>query len=376
MKAIIAYFIHVFSTSFKGLYSLNFSSIIVFSIFITSCHSQNQSKSNRMDTNPALTTQSEGESKMSFVKEIYCGLVDHNGTLWLGSNGNGLYSYDGKSFSHYTKQDGLSHHTIISIMEDRDGTLWLGTPDGLCTFDRRTFTHIPIPFSDTSSTWLDKVYPTINPNAVHALAQDRKGDIWIGTCGAGAYRYDGNKFVSYLSIHGHKQEDNLYHNWISSITEDENGNIWFSSMTRGGASVFNGEDFTHFMPEDGLFTDMVRTIYKDRSGMIWLGYKATHDGGLTRYDGKSFTNFDKNDGLCNHSIRTMLEDTHGHMWFGGDLNYLCVFDGNEFLEFKSDTGQRFDGILTILEDSKGQIWFGGKNGLWKFDGKRVTSMTK
>lgn len=307
---------------------------------------------------------------------FYSGYLDSEGVLWFGSNGGGLYRYDGTSFTQYVDKEGLAKNQVLSIIEDKANSLWFGTANGLLKYDRKTFTHVPIPFSDTSGVWLDKVYPIINPNTVHSLAEDRNGDIWIGTGGAGAYRYDGEEFTSFQAEMGRKQEDSLYHNWITSIIEDDIGNIWFSSMTRGGASRFDGKKFELFMPKDGLFTDMVRTIFQDSQGAIWFGYKATNDGGLTRFDGTSFVNYSKKDSLCNHSVRTMFEDKNGNLWLGGDLNNICIYDGENFVEFTSETGEKFEGILFIISDAKENIWFGGKYGLWKYDGKTVSDMTK
>lgn len=345
--------------------------ILMLALCLTSCNSQSQTASS-VNKPTAPTVENK---EITFDTGIYCGFLDSEGILWFGSNGGGVYRYDGASFSQFTEEDGLCDNQVLAIIEDKEGTLWFGTDNWLCRYDREIFTHVPIPFSDTSSVWLDKVYPIINPNAVHALALDKQGNIWIGTGGAGAYRYDGATFTSFLAETGRKQEDSLYHNWITSIIEDDKGHIWFSSMTRGGATRFDGENFTQFMPKDGLFTDMVRTIFQDKSGTIWFGYKATHDGGLTQYDGKSFVNFSQKEGLCNHSIRVMYEDKKENLWLGGDLNNLCVYDGETFTEFKSINGKTFDGIFAIVEDAAGNIWLGGRYGLWKFDGETVTDMT-
>ncbi|NOQ71781.1 MAG: hypothetical protein GQ574_07265 [Crocinitomix sp.] len=349
-------------------------------LVVISCNDLNQPKSNvDITVSPAVEQLTIIESKVIIPQYGFnSGLLASNGDLWFGSNGGGLYRYDPTSagFTHYTQENGLNSNIVLSMIEDKNSDLWFGTADGLLRYDGKSFTHIPIPYSDTSSIWLDKVYPIINPNAVHSLLEDKKGNIWIGTGGAGAYRYDGNKFTSFLTEIGHKQEDSLNHNWITSIVEDANGHIWFSSMTRGGANRFDGENFTQFMPEDGLFTDMVRTIFKDKEGIIWFGYKATHDGGFTRYDGKYFVNFNKTDGLCNHSVRVIYEDKDENLWLGGDLNPLCIYDGENFNKFSSEDDKNFNGILTILEDAEGNIWFGGKNGLWQFDGETVTNMTK
>lgn len=346
-------------------------------IFISSCNGQSQTKSSVSDSNIPSSKQlkMKKNNDINFEKGVSCGFLDSEGVLWFG-NGDGAYSFDGMSFADFSEVDGLYNNQVHSIIEDKEGNLWFGTANGLCRYDRKTFTHIPIPFSDTSSIWLDKVYPRLNPNAVHSLAQDKKGNIWIGTGGGGAYRYDGKNFTSFLSDIGRKQEDSLYHNWIPSIAEDAEENIWFGSMTHGGASRFDGKTFTQFMPSDGLSDDMIRTIYLDRSDNLWFGFNGNRESGLTRYNGKSFSSFYKEDGLCNTNIRGIYEDKNGNLWLGSGRGSLCIFDGKTFTEFTTKEGRRFDGILFVIEDAKDNIWFGGKNGLWKFDGIVVTDMTR
>ena len=124
------------------------------------------------------------------------------------------------------------------------GSLWLGTSDGLCEYDGESFRHIPIPFQDTASSWLDQVYPIINPNAVHAIIQDKTGDFWLGTGGGGGYRFDGENFFPLLRETGRRYEDSLYHNWIPDIAEDHEGNIWFASMSYGGLIRYDGKQFS------------------------------------------------------------------------------------------------------------------------------------
>jgi len=76
-------------------------------------------------------------------------LKDKNGNLWLGHNsGNvknggdgGLWCYDGKSLKLFTTKDGLSHNHVMCMIADRNGNLWFGTRNtGLCRYDGRHFT--------------------------------------------------------------------------------------------------------------------------------------------------------------------------------------------------------------------------------------------
>lgn len=300
--------------------------------------------------------------------------LDKDGSIWFSSNGGGIYHYDGKTFKNYTEKNGLSSNQVFSIVSDNKNNLWFGTQNGLTKYDRKKFEHIPLPYQETTGLWLDKVYPIINPNAVHSLATDNNDNLWIGTAGGGAYLYDGKDFKSYLTKIGQKQEDSLHHNWIPFIRKDNKGNMWFASMTHGGVSQFDGKEFTQFLIKDGLSEDQVRAIFCDKTGKLWFGFNGNRNSGLTVYDGSSFKTYSLTDGLCNPRIWSIYEDKNGHLWLGANMGNLCVFDGQKFSEFKYD-GQTFSDVLFILGDSENNIWFGGPNGIWKYDGQIVTEIT-
>jgi ligand-binding sensor domain-containing protein len=348
----------------------NITLLILSSIFI-SCNGQVKNEKKSPAVQKALELNKIEVPEYGFSS----GLLDNMGNLWFASNGGGVFLFDGKTFTNYTKKNGLSSNQVFSIVSDHKNNLWFGTQNGLVKYNRKQFEHIPLPFQDTTGLWLDKVYPVINPNAVHSLAIDKDHNLWIGSAGGGAYRYDEKNFKSYLTEIGSKYEDSLYHNWIPFIRKDSKGNMWFASMSHGGVSRYDGESFTQFMPKDGLSDDMVRTIYNDKSGKIWFGFNGNRKSGLTVYDGNSFKTYSVEDGLCNKRIRSIYEDKNGNLWLGAGIGNLCVFDGQKFSEFNYN-GQTFSDVLFIFGDLKDNIWFGGKNGIWKFDGESVIKMTK
>ncbi|MGB0391932.1 MAG: ligand-binding sensor domain-containing protein [Salibacteraceae bacterium] len=345
-------------------------SIWVLYLMIISCNgqviSENQSASiqNNSDLNKIVVPKNGFSS----------GLLDSKGNLWFTSNGGGVYHFDGLLFTNYTEKNGLSSNQVFSITEDSKNNMWIGTQNGLTKFSGNQFESIPLPYQDTTSGWMGKVYPVLSPNAVHSLATDNNDNIWIGTGGGGAYRYNGNQFKPFLTQIGRKQEDSSYHNWIPFIRKDNQGNIWFASMTHGGVNQYDGEKFTQFLVEDGLSDTQVRTIYCDKSGKIWIGFNGSRNSGLTVYDGTSFYTYSKEDGLCNKRIRSIYEDKNGNLWLGSHLGNLCVYDGQNFSEFNSN-GRTFADILFVLGDSNNNVWFGGVNGIWKFDGQSVIEMT-
>ncbi|HWY33947.1 MAG TPA: two-component regulator propeller domain-containing protein, partial [Nitrosopumilaceae archaeon] len=92
----------------------------------------------------------DGQSKLirilgtSEYNNVGCGLQDKAGNLWFGTKGEGLYCYDGKSFTNFTEKDGLSSNFIWSALEDDTGKLWFGTADGISCYDGKKFTVISI----------------------------------------------------------------------------------------------------------------------------------------------------------------------------------------------------------------------------------------
>lgn len=346
-------------------------SILLILLVLFSCNHENHPKTAKNNTPIAIGNT----VTPNFSNGVSCAYLDDTGILWIGSHKNGLYSYNGQEFAHYTQHHGLCNTHISCIAEDNEGNIWLGTANGLCKYNRQTFTHIPIPYTDTSGTWLDMVYPTVNPNEVQAILQDKQGTFWLGTNGAGAYRYDGKTFTNYLSDIGKKQVDSLYHNIIQSISEDSTGNIWFTSMTHGGISQYDGTTFTQFLPKNGLSDDMVRTSYVDSKGIVWFGFNGNRNSGLNSYNGQSFSALSKEDGLCNTNIRAIYEARNGDLWLGSGRAGICIYDGSSFREFTNNDGQSFSNILFIVEDANQHIWFGGTNGLWRYDGETVIEMT-
>ena len=323
----------------------------------------------------------ESKARISAVRSadfVHCGYQDSKGVLWFGTN-EGVYRYAEGSFTNLSTVDGLSNNRVFSIMEDKDGVLWFGTENGLCKYDRKTFVHVPIPWSDISSPWIASVYPIVNPNQVTCMLQDTNGAIWIGTNGAGAYRYDGEKFTSFLSDRGRTSDGGTQPNVMTSLLEDTTGHIWFTSISHGGASRFDGESFQHFGVKDGLSDDMIRSSFQDREGKFWFGThgaevpSGNRDGGLDSFDGESFVQITSQEGLLNSHVRCIYEDKIGNIWVGTFLGGLRIYDGTKLTPFTTKSGRTFPGVLFIMEDSSGNVWFGGSKGkLLRYDGESVT----
>ncbi len=162
-------------------------------------------------------------------------LEDKKGNLWFRTDGNGAYKFDGKSFTHFSKKEGLCSNNVTSILEDQKGNIWFTciqsfqpkmTGDGgVCRYDGKSFTK----FSDVKG---------LSQNDIYSIYQTKSGDIWIGASRVGAYRYDGNKFRLFDKTD--RPHWTRYFG-VQSILEDRHGTLWFGFS--GGLFQFTGQSF-------------------------------------------------------------------------------------------------------------------------------------
>ncbi len=170
-------------------------------------------------------------------------LADSDGTIWIGSLGQGLDHFDPLTgnFTHYHHDSkiktSLVNDTVTAILRDKQGILWIGTHGGLDRFDPKTntFSHYSHNANDLKS---------LSNNQVRALYEDRQGTLWIGT--GSPYASDGGgsedgglnrmnqnsgTFTRYL--HDSKNSNSLSNNKVTALYEDNNGVFWVGTAKNG-----------------------------------------------------------------------------------------------------------------------------------------------
>jgi len=229
-----------------------------------------------------------------------------------------------------------------------------------------------------------RVYSTmqgLKNNISLSMISDRIGNIWIGTWGGGATKYDGRSFTHYSSLQG------LSNDMVNIIFEDSNGNLWFG--TYNGLNKYDGKSFTIFTTLQGLPGDRISGILEDENQNIWIGT----DNGLAKYDGKTFTQFTVNQGLCNNWIQYFWKEKNGDLWIRSN-NCLTIYDGESFTNYNypehplgvimnisENKSHEYSMIqLAIPEDlvinqanykyndERGNTLITSDNGIYKFDG--------
>ncbi|MBK9254217.1 MAG: hypothetical protein IPM42_01880 [Saprospiraceae bacterium] len=174
------------------------------------------------------------------------------------------------------------------------------------------------------------------------IMEDQNGNLWFGTLGGGASKYDGKKFTNYTISHG------LAGNTILDIFQHSSGDIWFAT-SGGGVSRYNGQCFTNFTINDGLANNHVRTIAEDSLHNLWFG---TEGSGVSKYNGKDFTTFDTKDGLANNFIKNIIKDKSGNLWFASKSTGLSVYDGFQFKNYYIGDASKTDHLTSALGHPK------------------------
>ena len=305
-------------------------------------------------------------------------LQDRRGFLWFATAG-GLNRYDGYEFEVYLHDpedpNSLAESIVLHLLEDREGTLWLGTRGrGVNRFDPATetlqhFEEIP---GDSNSLLGTEVWVQL---------QDRSGDLWFGT-EAGLSRLD--PATGTFTRYRHDPEDprSLGLGLVNRIFEDSRGQIWIG-LEGGGLARYDAVDdgFSHYRhdPEDpsSLPNDGVGALLEDREGRLWVG---TWEG-LAWKDPEAEDLFHRyplaEEGEEEDSVITLWESSSGEIWVGMSatgLRRITLGDGtteNQRLALRQDpedpTGLVSDSILSFYEDRTGILWIGTRAGISRYD---------
>ena len=170
-------------------------------------------------------------------------------------------------------------------------------------------------------------------------------------------------------------EQGLIQNQIESIIQDEEGNLWVSTIA--GLTKYNGSEFTSYTKNQGLAEDWITTSYKDKENNIWFGHWA---GGLTRYNSKLKTLENLNLEEYTHfkTIRTINQDKAGKYWITTEGAGVFVFDAknNKMFSITTKEGLPSNIIYDMIFDDQENAWLATDSGLVIYDASQPISSPK
>ncbi len=275
-------------------------------------------------------------------------LEDRSGTLWVGSIGGGLVRYRDGVF----RRDSLVAAAKISALaEDREGAVWVGSfGEGLY----RITEGGAMRFGE------DEGLPTDFITALHA---DRAGRLWIGAR-EGLFRIDAKGLTAFT------EADGLSDPYIESLYEDASGTIWVG--TRGGVDQIRDGRVIRQPLREALGEDIVTAITQDAAGSLWFGMRK---GGIVRYRAGRFDTFGREDGLTNVGVRAFFIDREGSLWIGTDGGGLNRLRESKFVSFGTPENLSNDFVYSVYEDAEGAIWVGTEGGVNRIADGSVTTLT-
>jgi signal transduction histidine kinase/ligand-binding sensor domain-containing protein/CheY-like chemotaxis protein len=318
-------------------------------------------------------------------------LEDREGSLWIGTIGGGLTRLRNGQFQTFGGRQGLSADSVRALFEDRNGDIWIGTDSG--GLDRFHHGHIT-PYGTKEG---------LPDNGIYALAEDQDGAIWVGTHN-GLSRFWGGVFRNYGKSEGLTStyirslfvgrnavwvgtneglckwagglitcfgpKDGFPLLPVPSIHEDHNGTVWIATIG-AGLNRLDESGFKAYTSKDGLPTNDIWTVFEGRDHSLWIG---TGGGGLVRLSiDPLFTTLDHSDGLSNEVVLPIFEDHEGTMWIGTKDGGLNRYRDGQFSTFTTKDGLANNLVFSITEDRDHNLWIGTRNGLNKFSNGKFTT---
>jgi ligand-binding sensor domain-containing protein/signal transduction histidine kinase len=306
-----------------------------------------------------------------------------DGTLWIGTIGQGAYTLrDGRLavVGAGTDEDlKLPSKTVLSVFEDAERNVWMGTQAGVVRFSRSLVQLVPLPNASDSdfetisrdrdaTLWVASTrlahlvngvatptdFAALHGARVRNVFRAKDGTLWIGTDGRGLFRIEpGAETEHYTTANG------LTNNFVRGVIEARNGDLWIA--TDEGVSRLSHGVFRSFRVEDGLVYFSVRMLMEDRAGDLWIGT----DRGLSHLVGDRFVQDAATRALAGEKVWALDQSASGALWIGTRDNglYRYVPGAQSTTHFTTEQGLASNSVYAILEDRKGRFWMSGENGV-------------
>jgi signal transduction histidine kinase/ligand-binding sensor domain-containing protein len=320
---------------------------------------------------------------------VYKMIADRQGSLWVGTAGHGINrtqyperadagnsNETSDTADVFRQQDGLTGDTVLALLEDREGDIWVATNGGLDRFRQSPLITVKLPADalgftlsaqENGDMWVTSMLGKNNLVAIrehtakalkppsgriHCSYRDSNGVIWIGT-DTGIVRYSASQ-VRTIDLPGAATKSTEVYPF--SITADSAGRL---------LALFSGRRLSRL--ENGQWTDLStvgiqtcsgRTLASDSAGRVWEGCT---DNKVALLEGDNVRMFTGSDGIVLGDV-TIIRSRKDSIWIAGTRG-LQQFDGHRFMTVALSDG-------SSLRDIKGMIATAG-NGIWLAEARGI-----
>ncbi len=352
--------------------------------------------------------------------DIRCLLVGHDGSLWAGTQGEGIVEIlrtrgagETSVRRAFSRENGLVGNHVASLFQTSDGKIWAGCFGSL--------TEIA---PDRSSVRSYTAAEGISGTGIWALAEDRGGNLWVGSDDAGVMKLTRNGFRKYggrdglrslriASLFGNRDGQlcaftrgtrpeelavdvsflecfdgrrfrsvrpwlapgsSFGWGWSQVLLQDGYGEWWVPSVR--GLYRFSAVPFDRlaaaprkvYTERDGLPSNIIFRIFQDRRENLWLGFAQTNPGvALWDRATDSFRSFSTQDGVPAEEPLAFAEDRTGSVWIGFESG-LARLAGGRASFFRKANGLPAGGVHSLHLDREGRLWIAsGADGVARLD---------
>lgn len=286
--------------------------------------------------------------------------------LYLASDGGGLIVYDLRADAYrvYGEAEGLASRRVCTVLRTSTGTLYVGTDGaGLYRLDRGTRNFVPVPLGLDGAGADDGA-------VVWALSEDSRGNLWVGLEGSGLVelRRDGSQIRYYYDP---KSPSGLGGRSVRCILEDSDGALligtWDGGLQRVDPRTRRVTRFPTSGSDPTATSDVsIYCLERDSRGRVWIGTGSGLDRLERSEDGFQITRFPFTSLPRRPSVFGIIEDDSGWLWLSTEQGLIRYDPRSGGLR----TWTRADGLQgdhfypgSYLRLSDGRLAFGGSEGI-------------
>lgn len=312
--------------------------------------------------NGKIKTINTSESLNSMINAIR---QDHLGNIWLMSQHSGMVKVN-PDLSFTTYNTAFSQLLLFDFQITDKGQMLVATNEGLYLYDINNDEQKPKFIKIIEEIPLTKINCITPGNAI--------GQYWIGTEDSGAYKLKiRNNNIASINTVG-ESFDMSYLN-VQDIIEDEDNNLWVATFGSGLFHLFeknNYHEFTrisHFDKNNGLGSNDIKTVYRDREENIWVGKFGGNEeaGGISSLTNNAFIFYQSPESDTHEAFYSI--HTRNSVRSMGLRDAIMVVNNDDFANAKmynTTHGLEPDKYTSVYIDHEMNLWAGGsRTGLFK-----------